>query len=91
MQEKIQSYIDTALNRGGLTSNFNYQPILQFKLTNFNTKTDECFKIDSLDLAEDMVISFISTAKKGEIFINDVYDEDKELFLRVNVVIPKPL
>lgn len=77
--------------RVGFTTPFDYRPTLGFKLANIESNTSESFSVNSVDEAEDLVISFISTATKGDIFVNNVYSEDKPLFLRVKVILPEPL
>jgi hypothetical protein len=86
--DKITEYIQQDLQRVGLSASYNYQPVLGFKLSNHFSSTSNCFAVSSVDEAEDIVISFIPTAVKGAIFINDVYDESKPLFLLVLVVLP---
>lgn len=90
-REQIIAYIEQEHFRVGFTDMFDYSPKLAFKLTNIDSKTNESFSVTSADEAEELVISFISTSKKGEIFTNDIYSEDKDLFLRVKTVLPKPL
>lgn len=85
---EIKKLIDDKYFQVGFSKEGTHIPTLQFKLTNYNSKTKECFVVDSLNEAEEIVISFIPTAQKGEIFTNDIYNEEKDLFLRVNVVLP---
>lgn len=87
-REQIINYIEQEHNRLGFTPSFDYQPTLGFKLSNTDTKTSESFSVSSVDEAEDIAISFISTVAKGEIFTNDTYSEDKDLFLKVKVILP---
>lgn len=90
-RERITKYIDQEHNRAGFYISSEYSPNLGFKLTNFDSKTNESFSVSSVNEAEDLVISFISTAQKSEIFVNDIYSEDKPLFLRVGIILPEPL
>ena len=87
IREQISDYIDNEHKRLAFTPTFAYHPTLAFKLTNDNSDLSKSFEFDSVDDAEDLVISFISTAKKGKIFINDEYKEDKQLFLKVLVIV----
>uniref|UniRef100_UPI00404AD692 hypothetical protein n=1 Tax=Flavobacterium sp. TaxID=239 RepID=UPI00404AD692 len=87
-REQIINFIEQEHNRLGFTPSFDYQLTLGFKLSNTDNKTSESFSVSSLDEAEDVVISFISTVTKGEIFTNDIFDESKNLFLRVKVILP---
>ena len=87
IREHISDYIDNEHKRFGFTPTFGYYPNLAFKLTNDNSDLSNSFEFNSIDDAEDLVISFISTAQKGEIFINDEFDEDKQLYLKVLVII----
>jgi hypothetical protein len=80
--DKVINIINQELSRGGFTA-FNYNPSVGFKLTNYNHNSNNCFKVKSINEAEDIVINIISTAQKGNIFNNDVFDENKELFLLV--------
>lgn len=89
--KKIKEFIEDTCSRVGFSKETDHSPILGFKISNYDTKTDDSFKVGSLDEAEQIVTSFISTAQKGEIFTNDLYQEDKDLFLRVKTVLPKPL
>ena len=77
-REQIVNFIEQEYNRVG------------FKLSNMDSKTSESFRVSSLNEAEDIVISFISTVSKGAIFTNDIFNEDKDLFLRVKVILPEP-
>ena len=86
LRDQIQEFINEYHFRIGFTPNYDYEPVLGFKLTNVDCESSNLFKVGSLKEAEDLVISFISTAKRGEIFTNDVYDENKELFIKVFVV-----
>lgn len=86
----IKTLIENVYFRAGFSQWGIHSPVLQFKLTNYKSDTEGCFEVSSLEEAEEIVISFITTAKKGEIFTNDIYSEDKDLFLRVNVVLPEP-
>ena len=90
-KEQITKYIDQEHNRAGFSISSEYSPNLAFKLTNFDSNSDDSFPVSSVDEAEDLVISFISTAIKGEIFVNDIYSEGSPLFLRVKVILPEPL
>ena len=89
-REQIVNFIEQEYNRVGFTPSFNYQPTLGFKLSKMDSKTSESFRVSSLNEAEDIVISFISTVSKGAIFTNDIFNEDKDLFLRVKVILPEP-
>lgn len=89
-REKIVSYIEREHNRVGFSSPSNYFPNLGFKLTNIDSKNTESFSVASVNEAEELVVSFIPTATKGNIFINDIYSEDENLFLRVQIILPKP-
>ncbi|ELI6456107.1 hypothetical protein SL057_002437 [Flavobacterium psychrophilum] len=86
----INTLIESVYFRVGFSQDGIHSPTLQFKLTNYKSDTEGCFEVNSSEEAEDIVISFITTAQKGSIFTNDVYSEDKDLFLRVNVVLPEP-
>ena len=90
-REQIVNYIEQKHKDVGFTTYSEYCPNLGFKVTNIDSQTDNSFLVDSVDEAESLVISFISTAQKGNIFVNDIYTEDKPLFLRVNVILPEPL
>jgi len=87
-REQILDFIEQEHLRVGFTTPFDYHPTLGFKLTNVESNTSESFSVSSVDEAENIVISFISTAQIGEIFVNDIYSEDKPLFLRVGVILP---
>lgn len=87
-REQIVDFIEQEYNRIGFSTFSDYYPYLGFKLSNTDFKTSESFTVNSLNEAEDIVISFISTAIKGEIFTNDIFSEDKDLFLRVQVIYP---
>ena len=88
---QIVNYIEQKHKDVGFTTYSEYSPNLGFKLTNIDSQSDNSFAVDSVDEAESLVISFISTAQKGNIFVNDIYTEDKPLFLRVGVIFPEPL
>ncbi len=90
-REQIIDFIGQEHTRFGFIASSDYQPTLGFKLTNVDSKTNESFSVSSVNEAEDLVISFISTAIKGEIFVNDIYSEDSPLFLRVGIIFPEPL
>uniref|UniRef100_UPI0040491209 hypothetical protein n=1 Tax=Gelidibacter sp. TaxID=2018083 RepID=UPI0040491209 len=87
-REQILNFIDEQHFNVGFVAPPDFQPTLAFKLTNHNSNTSDSFSVNSVDEAKDLVISFISTANRDEIFSNDFYNEDKELFLRVGVKLP---
>ena len=87
-REQIIDFIEQQHTRVGFIASSDYQPTLGFKLTNVDSKASNSFSVASVDEAENLVISFISTFKKGNIFINDIYNENKDLFLLVKVILP---
>ena len=87
-REQVIDFIEQEHIRIAFTPSFNYSPILGFKLTNINHNTSDSFSVASVDEAENLAISFISTLQKGNIFISNDYDENKKLFLRVKVILP---
>ena len=88
LRETIIEYIEQEHNRAGFSISSDYSPNLGFKLTNVDAKSTNSFSVNSVDEAEELVISFISTATKNNIFTYDIYSEDKPLFLRVGVIFP---
>jgi hypothetical protein len=88
IKTEINNYIEKRHKRFGFTISSDYNPILSFKLTNYNSETSNTFKVVSVKEAEDLVISYISTSEHGNIFVNDIYDEDKELYLKIKVTLP---
>ena len=86
--QKIQDFIKEEYLRVGFTNSSDYIPTLGFKISNNDSKTSESFKVKSLEQAEQIVTYFISSAQTGEIFTNDIFQEDKDLFLRVKVILP---
>lgn len=91
IREQIIEFINEQFFRVGFTAPLGYSTELGFKISNVDSKSSDSFSVKSLEEAEDLVISFIPTATKGNIFINDDYSEDKPLFLRVKVILPEPL
>lgn len=87
-RKNILNFVQCEFDRVAFTPTVDYKPTLGFKVTNNNLDTNDVFRVSSLKEAEDLVISFIPTALKGEIFINDIYNENKDLFLRVKVFLP---
>ena len=87
LRVKIINFIEKEYKKLGFTHYLDYEPVLAFKLTNIDSKASNSFKVDSVDEAENLVISFSSISKKREIFINDSYDENKNLYLKVKVII----
>lgn len=87
-RQEIEKSIDKQAEIAHLVAS-DYKPMLGFKLTNIDDKTINSISVASLNEAEDLAISFVSTFEKGNVFTNDLFSEDKDLFLRVKLILPE--
>ena len=87
VRQLIVNFIKDEYLRHSIVISPDFEPTLAFGLSNIKSKTSNVFKVKSVAEAEDIVISFISTAQRDKIFSRSEFKESKDLYLTVNLIL----
>lgn len=93
-QDKITAinlYVENYLQRFGLTTFGTINIKASFKLSNHNENFSNAFEVDSEKEAVEILKEFITIPFVEDIFKNSKFDSSKELFLYVDIQLPKTL
>ena len=87
--QEINQYVESYFQRFGLTTSDTINIKASFKLSNYNQDFSNAFQVDSESQAKEILKEFITVPFIDDIFKSSMFDESKDLFLYVDLQLPK--
>lgn len=86
---EINLYVEKFLQRFGFTTLGTVNIKASFKLSNYNENFSNAFQVESEDEAKEILKEFITVPFIEDIFKSSMFDSSKDLFLYVDLQLPK--
>jgi hypothetical protein len=86
--QEINNYVQSYLQRFGLTTFGTININCSFRLVNYNDNFSNAFKVDSEIQAKQILKSFVALPFIEDIFKTSAFDESKDLYLLIDIQLP---